>query len=90
MKIKVVKYEPNYLEIVVQKETHTLFEPLIEYLLQHPDVELATYDVDHPLLQNVKFRLKTRGRDPLDVLRETVHRVLAVISEFESKLLSKL
>ncbi len=90
LNITVLKYEGNYLEILVKGETHTLFAPLIDYLLRHPDVEYAMYDVDHPLLQNVKFRIKTKSRDPLEVIREVVSEILKDIDEFRDKLLSQL
>ncbi len=90
LQVSVLKYEKNYLELAVKGETHTLFAPLVEYLLKHPDVEYAMYDVDHPLLQNVKFRLKTRSRDPVEVLKEVVSIIVKDIDELRDKLLSKL
>ncbi len=83
IRISVVKYEDNYLEAIVQGETYTLFAPLIDYLLRHPEVEFAMYDVDHPLTQNVRFRLKTKNRPPLDVLREVVGQVIGDIEKLE-------
>lgn len=88
IRINVVKAENNYLEAVVQGETYTLFAPLIEYLLKRPDVEYAMYDVDHPLTQNVRFRIKTKGRPPLDVIKETVNEILRDIEELENGFLN--
>ncbi len=90
LNLEIVKYDQNYLEVMVKGETHTLFAPLLEYLLKHPDVEIAMYDVDHPLLQNVRFRLKTRNRDPVDVLREVVQAILKDIDSIKEQLLSQL
>ena len=81
LRVNIVKSEPNYLEVVVQGETHTLFSPLVEYLLKHPDVEYAMYDVDHPLTNNVKFRLRTRTRRPIEVLREVISKILSDIED---------
>ena len=83
IKISVVKVEDNYLEAVVQGETYTLFAPLVEYLLKRSDVEYAMYDVDHPLTQNVRFRIKTKGKPPLDVIKETVSEILRDIEDME-------
>ncbi len=88
--ISIVKYEKNYLELQVKGETHTLFAPLIEYLLKHPDVEYAMYDVDHPLLQNVKFRLKTKSRDPVEVIKEVVKQILNDVDTLKEAILSQL
>jgi len=90
LQVSIVKYDKNYIELLVKGETHTLFAPLIDYLLKHPDVEYAMYDVDHPLLQNVKFRLKTKTRDPIEVLKEAISAIVKDIDEFREKLLSKL
>ncbi|OYT25311.1 MAG: DNA-directed RNA polymerase subunit L [Thermoprotei archaeon ex4572_64] len=86
LRVRVTRLEDNYLEAIVQGETHTLFAPLIDYLLKHPDVEYAMYDVDHPLLQNVKFRLKTRSRNPVDILREVINSIISDVEELEKKL----
>ena len=90
LRLTILKYEGNYLELHVQGETHTLFSPLLDYLLKHPDVEYAMYDVDHPLLQNVKFRMKTKNRDPIEVLKEVVQKIVQDIDEFREKLLSQI
>ncbi|WP_054853162.1 DNA-directed RNA polymerase subunit L [Vulcanisaeta distributa] len=85
IKISIVRAEDNYLEAVVQGETYTLFAPLIEYLLKRPDVEYAMYDVDHPLTQNVRFRIKTKGgKPPLDVIKDAVNAILKDIEELEN------
>ncbi|WP_054856609.1 RpoL/Rpb11 RNA polymerase subunit family protein [Vulcanisaeta sp. JCM 16159] len=84
IKINIVRAEDNYLEAVVQGETYTLFAPLIEYLLKRPDVEYAMYDVDHPLTQNVRFRIKTKGKPPLDVIKDAVNAILKDIEELEN------
>ncbi|NPA69757.1 MAG: DNA-directed RNA polymerase subunit L [Crenarchaeota archaeon] len=90
LNIEIVKYDQNYLEILVRGETHTLFAPLLEYLLKHPDVEYAMYDVDHPLLQNVKFRLKTKSRDPIEVLKEVVQDILKDVDAIKEQLLAQI
>ncbi|NPA23283.1 MAG: DNA-directed RNA polymerase subunit L [Crenarchaeota archaeon] len=90
LNIEIVRYDQNYLEIIVKGDTHTLFAPLLEYLLNHPDVEVAMYDVDHPLLQNVKFKLKTRTRDPVEVLKEVVQHILKDVDSIREQLLAQI
>jgi len=41
------------------------------------------YDVDHPLTQNVRFRIKTKGKSPLDVIKETVSEIMRDIEDME-------
>jgi DNA-directed RNA polymerase subunit L len=83
MRITVVKSEENYLEVIVHDETHTLFSPLLDYLLRHPDVEYAMYNVDHPLTRNTRLKLRTRGRRPMDVMGEAVSRLIKDLDEIE-------
>ncbi|MFB6470406.1 MAG: DNA-directed RNA polymerase subunit L [Vulcanisaeta sp. AZ3] len=83
IKINIVKAEENYLEVIVQGETYTLFAPLVEYLLKNPDVEYAMFDVDHPLTQNVRFKIKTKSKPPLDVIKEAVSAIMNDINEME-------
>ncbi len=90
LNISIIKYEQNYLELQVKGETHTLFAPLLEYLLKHPDVEYAMYDVDHPLLQNVRFRIKTKSKDPVEVIKEVVKQITEDIDKLRDSILSQL
>lgn len=83
IKISIVKAEENYIEAIVQGEAYTLFAPLIEYLLKNPHVEYAMYDVDHPLTQNVRFRIRTKDKPALEVLKETINEILRDIDEME-------
>ena len=86
MELEVVRYSGDTLIVRVRGETYTLFSPLVEYLLQDPDVEYVTYDVDHPLFETSTLRVKTRGADPLEVVRRAVQRILSDLSELRASL----
>jgi len=86
MNVEVVKYEGDTLIIRVRGETYTLFSPLVEYLLQDPDVEYVTYDVDHPLFETSTMKIRTKGADPLEVIRRAVQRILGDLSEIRRSL----
>ncbi|MFB6490657.1 MAG: DNA-directed RNA polymerase subunit L [Thermoproteus sp. AZ2] len=88
MSLEVVKLEDKYLELRVKGETHTLFSPLVEYLSKDPDVEYVTFDVDHPLLENVTFRLKTKEGSPLDAVKRAVEAILSDLESLEKSLLA--
>jgi len=86
LKLEVVRVAEDYIEFRAEGETHTLFSPLVEYLSMDPEVEYVTYDVDHPLLERVTFRLKTRGSNPLEVVRRVVERILRDLEELERQM----
>ncbi|AEA13233.1 DNA-directed RNA polymerase subunit L [Thermoproteus uzoniensis 768-20] len=88
MSIEVVKVDEHYLELKTKGETYTLFSPLVEYLSEDPDVEYVTFDVGHPLLEDVTFRIKTRSGSPLDALRRAVQAIVSDLEALEKSILA--
>lgn len=75
MNIKIVRVTENEAEIEFLDEGHTFLNVLKHSLLQDPQVELATYDVKHPMISNPLFYLKTESKDPLKALRDASLRL---------------
>ena len=75
MNIKIVRVTENEAEIEFLDEGHTFLNVLKHSLLQDPQVELATYDVKHPMISNPIFYLKTESKDPLKALRDASLRL---------------
>lgn len=90
IKVKDIKLNGNYMEVTVEGEDYTVMSPLLTYILQDPEVEFATFDMDHPLLRNITLKIKTKGKDPLKVLEDAVNRILNDIGELENKLMPQL
>lgn len=86
MSIEIVKLDEHYLELKTKGETYTLFSPLVEYLSGDPDVEYVTFDVGHPLLEDVTFKLKTRNGNPLEAIRRAVQAILGDLEALEKAL----
>jgi DNA-directed RNA polymerase, subunit L (EC 2.7.7.6) len=87
LNLEVLKLDDRYLEIRVRGESYTLFSPLVEYLSNDPDVEYVQFDVDHPLQENVYFKLKVRRGTPLEAVERAVNTILADLEELEKGLL---
>jgi DNA-directed RNA polymerase subunit L len=85
--LEILRLDDRYLEIRVKGESYTLFSPLVEYLSNDPDVEYVQFDVDHPLQENVYFKLKVRRGTPLEAVQRAVNTVLADLEELEKGLL---
>ncbi len=83
--LDIVRYDGKYLEVRVKGETYTLFVPLVNALSKDPDVEYISFDVDHPLTENVTFRLKARV-DPLAVVERAVAKVVEELRSIEGQL----
>lgn len=82
-----MRLDDRYLEIRVRGESYTLFSPLVEYLSNDPDVEYVQFDVDHPLQENIYFKLKVRRGTPLEAVQRAVNTILADLEELEKSLL---
>jgi DNA-directed RNA polymerase, subunit L (EC 2.7.7.6) len=87
LNLEILKLDDRYLEIRARGESYTLFSPLVEYLSNDPDVEYVQFDVDHPLQENVYFKLKVRRGTPLEAVQRAVNTILADLEELEKGLL---
>ncbi len=75
MNIKIIRATEDEAEIEFLDEGHTFLNVLKHSLLQDPNVEIATYDVKHPMISNPLFYIKTESKDPLKALREASLRL---------------
>ncbi|MEM4651094.1 MAG: DNA-directed RNA polymerase subunit L [Pyrobaculum sp.] len=87
LNLEILRLDDRYLEIRVRGESYTLFSPLVEYLSNDPDVEYVQFDVDHPLQENIYFKLKVRRGTPLEAVQRAVNTILADLEELEKSLL---
>ncbi|MCS7108093.1 MAG: DNA-directed RNA polymerase subunit L [Sulfolobales archaeon] len=57
-------------------EDHTLGNLISKYALNHPNVKIAAYSIDHPLTESPKVVIVTDGsKNPLEVLKEVIKEV---------------
>ncbi|MDX1814021.1 MAG: DNA-directed RNA polymerase subunit L [Candidatus Bathyarchaeia archaeon] len=61
MKVKVLKKEANELKIEVEGASHGLCNLLQKKLLEDEGVDLAGYDVPHPLASNPVIYVRMKG-----------------------------
>ena len=91
MNIKVLKKTPNELRIEIEGEGHTFCNVLQRALLEDKTVEMAGYDIPHPLSANpvVYVRMK-EGRKPEKkpetVLREAATKIKNQTKQFRTSL----
>jgi DNA-directed RNA polymerase subunit L len=62
MQVKVLKKTSNELKIEVDGAGHTLCNLLAKKLLEDESVDLAGYDVPHPLASNTMIYVRMKGR----------------------------
>jgi len=83
MKVKVLKRTPNELKIQVEGESHTFCNVLQKALLEDDTIEIAGYDIPHPLVLNPIIYVHTKGkRKPEAALREAAKKIWDQDQEF--------
>lgn len=76
MKVKILEKKPNEVKIEIEGEGHTFCNVLQKALLEDNTIEMAAYDIPHPLISNpiVYVRIKGRRR-PKIALREAAKKI---------------
>jgi len=76
MKIMIQKKTKNELKIEIEGEGHTFCNVIQKALLKDKRVDLAGYNISHPLIANPVIYLRTKGRSRSEsVLRDAVREV---------------
>ena len=86
MKAKILKKTPNELKLEVENVGHTFCNLLQKRLLEDENVDLAGYDIPHPLASNSIIYVRTKGAvKPEEALREALKRVHEMNREFSKQ-----
>ena len=84
MKLKFLKQTDNELKIEVEGEGHSLLNLLQKALLEDENIEMAGYDVPHPLFDRGILYVQTKDKqNPEDILKEAVKKVQSLNKEFD-------
>jgi len=87
MKVKILKRTPNELRLEVEGAGHGFCNLLQKRLLEDESVDLAGYDVSHPLSSHPMIYVRTKGKvKPEEALREAVKRLREINKEFSREL----
>jgi DNA-directed RNA polymerase subunit L len=87
MKIKTLKKTSNELKIEVEDAGHTLCNLLQKKLLEDESVDLAGYDVPHPLASSSVIYVRTKGKaKPEEALLRAVEKAREMNKEFGKEL----
>ncbi|RJS79460.1 DNA-directed RNA polymerase subunit L [Candidatus Bathyarchaeota archaeon] len=83
MKVKILKKTASELKIEVEGAGHTLCNLLQKRLLEDENVDVAGYDIPHPLASNPIIYIRTKGDvKPEEALKKAVERALDMNKEF--------
>ncbi len=87
MEIIVLKKKRNELKVEITGEGHTFCNIVQRALLKNKGVELAGYDIKHPLTSNPSLYIRTKGRSkPEALLKKAIEDVGKDVETFQSAL----
>jgi DNA-directed RNA polymerase subunit L len=87
LKVNVLKRTENELKIEVEGAGHTICNLLQKKLLEDENVDMAGYDIPHPLASNPIIYVRTKGGvTPEQALRRAVEKLLELSDEFSREL----
>ena len=91
LKINVLSKSKNEIKIEIEGIGHSLCNLLQKKLLEDKNVDLAGYDVPHPLAEKAILYVKMSGLSkPEDALIKAVDRTLKMNEDFRNNLLKSL
>jgi len=87
MKIKVLKKTSKELEIEVEGVGHSLCNLVQKKLLEEENVDLAGYDIPHPLASSPVIYVRTKGKlKPEEALSKAVEKARRMNEDFRKEL----
>lgn len=87
MKVNVHKRTSNELKIEIEGAGHTVCNLLQRKILEEKGVDLAGYDIPHPLTPNAIIYVRTKGpAKPEQVLRTAIENARQMNKEFGKEL----
>lgn len=83
MKVKVLKKTSDEFKIEVEGVGHTLCNLLQKRILEEENVDLAGYDVPHPMSSSAIVYVRTKGKaKPEEILKQAAERARDLNKEF--------
>jgi len=83
VKVKFLKRTSNELKIEIEGEGHTLCNLLQKALLEDDTIEMAGYNVPHPLVDSAVVYVHTKGkRRPEVAVKEATEKILIRNKDF--------
>ena len=84
--MKINKESETEMEIIFENDKATISMLLKEELDKDPNVILAAWKEDHPLIKDIYLYIKTDGKKkPREVLMDSIKRALDRLNSFEKE-----
>jgi DNA-directed RNA polymerase subunit L len=86
VKVNVLKKTPDELKIEIEGAGHTICNLLQKWILEEEHVDLAGYDIPHPMVSNPTIYIRTTGDvKPEQVLKNALEKARETNKEFSKE-----
>jgi DNA-directed RNA polymerase subunit L len=86
MKVNVLKKTPDELKIEIEGAGHTICNILQKSILEEEHVDLAGYDIPHPMASNPIIYIRTTDKvKPEQVLKNALEKARDINKEFSKE-----
>ena len=82
MEIKVIEESKDKIVLELSSEDHTFANLLRKVLWEDPNIDLAAYNIDHPLISKPKVMIKMKTGAPKDALKKAAKKIAERANEF--------
>jgi DNA-directed RNA polymerase subunit L len=83
MELEVKSEKKNEMQFVLKGEDHTFSRLLVDELLKDEAVEIAQYDIAHPLTGQPAFYVRTSKGSPRDALKKAAKSLKKHIKDLQ-------
>ena len=87
MDIKILQNEKNVFEAELPDVDQSLAQVIAERLNQNPDVEFASYKLEHPIVAHPKLYVRTKKGEAAKLVLSTIAEIKDEVSEFKKQFL---
>ena len=75
MELNIIESEKNKMVFEIKGVSHGFCNMLKDKLLEDDHIKIATYKVEHPLVNTPKFLVETDGADPKKIILNAVGKL---------------
>ena len=86
MKITRVDVDGKLLKVEVDGETHTILNLISTKLLEYENVEIAGYDIPHPLQERGKLIVRVKEGSPVEQLIKGIDELISEFKDLKNAL----
>ena len=85
MEVKIIEEKKDRIVFEIIGESHTLCNALRKELYNDEHVKVATYAIEHPLIEKPRFILETDGADPKKTIQNAIKKLQKQLEKIKTE-----